>query len=253
MAEAPGLSRRVVDGVLFDVDDTVVDTTSSFRAAVAAVRREFMPGVPVESEVDMLAMWRGDVGGHYRAFTRGELGYDEQRRVRADELHAAFGGPPVDEELYPRWLDVFWTAFEQSWRAFDDVAGALKLLADAGVAVGVVTNAQVALQESKLATAGIDGLPVLVGVDTLGFGKPRPEVFREGCRLLGTDPARTAYVGDEPDIDARAATDAGLIGVWLQRPGSARPGDRERSRAFAEGPRAHLITGLDDLAQTLGC
>ncbi len=249
-------SVRPLDGVLFDVDDTVVDTAGAFAEAVAAVRRAFLPDVPVEREPEMLAIWRSDVGGRYRAYTRGELGYDEQRRLRADELHAAFGGPRVDEASYPVWLEVFWGAFERAWRAFDDVAGVLKRLADAGVAVGVVTNASVELQTSKLATAQIEGLPVLVGVDTLGYGKPRPEVFWEGCRLLGTDPARTAYVGDEPDIDARAAADAGLLGVWLERPGvrfDARGGGLHAGRpGFVPGSRVSRITTLDTLLDTLG-
>ena len=241
-----------VDGVLFDVDDTVIDTAGAFGEAVAAVRRAFIPDLPAEREPEMLAMWRADAGGHYRAYTRGELGFDEQRRRRADELHAAFGGPPVDEAFYPAWLEVFWGTHAGAWRAFDDVAGVLKTLDDAGVRVGVVTNARVALQESKLAAVGIESLPVLVGVDTLGFGKPRPEVFLEGCRLLGTDPARTAYVGDEPDVDALAASEAGLVGVWLDRPGRERPGYHEHSRAFQAGPRTRRITGLDALAEALG-
>ena len=241
---------RRVDGVLFDVDDTVVDTAGGFGEAVAAVRRAFMPDVPAEREPEMLALWRSDPRGHYRAYTRGELGFDEQRRLRADELHAAFGGPPVDEASYPAWVEVFWGAFERAWRAFDDVAPALKLLREAGIPVGVVTNARVALQESKLAAAQVEGLPVLVGVDTLGYGKPRPEVFLEGCRRLGTDPARTAYVGDEPDVDARAAAEAGLIGIWLDRPGTRRDG--VHANTFAEGPRTRRIAGLEALPEALG-
>lgn len=245
-------ARAAVDGVLFDVDDTVIDTAGAFGAAVAAVRRAFMPHVPVEREAEMLAMWRGDVGGHYRAYTRGELGFDEQRRRRAHELHAAFGGPPVDEEFYPAWLEVFWGTFAGAWRAFDDVAGALKTLAEAGVAVGVVTNARVELQESKLAAAQVEGLPVLVGVDTFGYGKPRPEVFLEGCRRLGTAPGRTAYVGDEPDVDARAAADAGLLGFWLDRPGLVRSGIHADKPGFAPHDGVQRITSLDELADALG-
>ncbi|ACZ31378.1 HAD-superfamily hydrolase, subfamily IA, variant 1 [Xylanimonas cellulosilytica DSM 15894] len=242
----------VVDGVLFDVDDTVVDTAGAFGVAIAAVRHAFLPHVPVEREPEMLAIWRGDVHGRYRAYTRGELDFDEQRRLRADELHAAFGGPPVDEVLYPRWLEVFWGAFQESWRAFDDVAAVLTTLVASGIRVGAVTNARAELQESKLAAARIEGLPVLVGVDTLGYGKPRPEVFLEGCRRLGTDPARTAYVGDEPDIDARAAADAGLLGVWLERPGSQRSGLHADVGGFVAGPRVHRVGGLADLPGLLG-
>ncbi|WP_425956522.1 HAD family hydrolase [Xylanimonas sp. McL0601] len=237
----------MIEAVLFDVDDTLVDTRGAFADAVGAVRHAFLPHVPAEREPEMLAVWRDDAHGHYAAYTRGELGFDEQRRLRADELHVAFGGPRVDESSYAAWLEVFWGAFEQGWRAHDDVPAALKLLREAGVPVGAVTNARVTLQESKLAAAGIEGVPVLVGVDTLGFGKPRPEVFLEGCRLLGSDPARTAYVGDEPDVDARAAVAAGLVGVWLDRPETRRGGVDH-----TVGDGVHRVRGLDELAAVLG-
>ncbi|WP_245993368.1 HAD family hydrolase [Xylanimonas allomyrinae] len=236
----------MVEAVLFDVDDTLVDTRAAFADAVGAVRRTFLPQVPAEREPEMLAVWRDDVHGHYRAYTRGELGFDEQRRLRADELHVAFGGPRVDEAAYPGWLAVFWGEFERSWRAHDDVAPALEALRAAGVRVGCVTNARVELQESKLAAARIEGVPVLVGVDTFGFGKPRAEVFHEGCRRLASDPARTAYVGDEPDVDARAAADAGLVGVWLDRPGVRRSGERAPTAGI------HRIAGLGALPGVLG-
>jgi putative hydrolase of the HAD superfamily len=249
-AERP--AAGTVDGVLFDVDDTLVDTRGAFAEAIGAVRREFLPHLPPSREPELLAVWRDDVHGHYRAYTRGELGFDEQRQLRADELHAAFGGPRVDAELYPRWLEVFWGTFAASWRAHDDVASVLRALVAAGVRVGSVTNARVALQEEKLATAGVTGVPVLVGVDTLGFGKPDPQVFLEGCRLLGTDPARTAYVGDEPDIDARAAAAAGLVGIWIDRPGVRREGPSAGSPDDATVPGVHRITGLDELRKVLG-
>ena len=84
-------------------------------------------------------------------------------------------------------------------------------------------------------------------MDTLGFGKPDPRVFLEACRRLGTDPARTAYVGDEPDVDAAAARDAGLVGVWLDRPGARR---RPVDEATLDG--VTVIRSLTELPAALG-
>ncbi len=249
LSPAPALLDGI-DGVLFDVDDTLVDTAGAFGVAVSAVRRAFLPHVPAEREPDMLATWRADVGGHYRAYTRGELDFDTQRRLRADELHAAFGGPPVTEELYPGWLDVFWGAFQGAWRAHDDVAGTLAALAAAGLRLGIVSNARVGLQTDKLAAAGITafGPDVIVGVDTFGYGKPSPDVFAEGCRRLGTDPARTAYVGDEPDIDAHGAAAAGLLGIWLDRPELRTCRPAADDDVLLTHPRVLRIETLADLA-----
>jgi putative hydrolase of the HAD superfamily len=89
---------------------------------------------------------------------------------------------------------------------------------------------------------------VLVGVDTLGVGKPDPRVFAEACRRLGTAPGRTAYVGDELDVDARAATAAGLLGIWLDRPGIGLKG----TARLEPVPGEIVIRSLDALPDVLG-
>jgi putative hydrolase of the HAD superfamily len=211
-----------VDGILFDVDDTLVDTKGAFATALAAVRAEYLPHVPREREPEILAHWRTDPGGYYSRYTRGETDHVTQRRLRAALLHETYGGAPVTEASFVAWDALFWGTFEKSWTAHDDARAAVDAVIAAGIRVGVVTNAATTLQEHKLRMAGLADLPVLVGVDTLGFGKPDPRVFLEGARLLGTDPARTAYVGDEPTVDALAAHQARLTGVWLDRAGHRR-------------------------------
>jgi putative hydrolase of the HAD superfamily len=209
-----------VDGVLFDVDDTLVDTHGAFAQALAAVSRTWLPDLDPARDVEVLDHWRADAGGRYRRYTRGEVSYREQRMARANDLHAAFGGPVLDDAAYDEWNTLFEDRFTGSWAAHDDAAAVVRQLLDAGVVVGALTNAATEYQVRKLTRAGlIDDVPLLVGVDTLGFGKPDPRVFAEACRRLGTAPERTAYVGDELDVDARAATAAGLRGVWLARPG----------------------------------
>lgn len=240
-----GVPARRVDGVLLDIDDTLVDTRGAFAAALRAVAQAHLP-----EDVDHAAVldhWRSDPAGHYRRYTRGETDHRTQRRLRADLLHRTFGGAPVGEEAFDAWDELFWGTFERSWRAFDDAAGFLDRLRAAGVALGVVTNAGVTLQERKLAVVGLD-LPVLVGVDTFGYGKPHPDVFVEGARRLGTVPGRTAYVGDEPRVDATGAHDAGLLGVWLDRPGARRADEHD---ADVDAMRARGIVVVPGLAAAL--
>ncbi|MCB7137905.1 HAD family hydrolase [Cellulosimicrobium marinum] len=241
-----------VEGVLFDVDDTLVDTRAAFAQAIAAASRVWLPHLPEDRYDEVLALWRADPNGHYRAYTRGEVDFDAQRMARANELQATFGGELLDDAGYVEWKDVFWGTFEASWSAFDDARAAVDGLVAAGVKVGSLTNARVELQTRKLAAAGLSDVPLLVGVDTLGFGKPDPRVFAEACRLLGTDPARTAYVGDELDVDARGALAAGLVGVWLDRPGTRRGGPHPEDPAAARASGVHVLHGLADLPTVVG-
>lgn len=214
-----------ITAVLLDIDDTLVDTRGAFRHALAVVAERHLPG-PADADA-LVAAWRADVNGWYRAFTRGEMDYREQRMRRANELHALFGGPTMDDASYEEWNEEFETAFRSAWVAHDDAHALLDELDATGIAYGAVSNAAVSYQEEKLARAGLGRVPMLVGTDTFGVGKPDPRVFLEGARLLEVDPASAAYVGDELDIDARAAVDAGLaLGVWLDRPGARHDGHR---------------------------
>ena len=239
-----------IDGVLFDVDDTLVDTRGAFAHALAAVADAYLPAGAAERVDEMLSTWRADTGGHYRAYTRGEMGFVEQRRHRANQLHEMFGGPVLDEADFAAWDEVFEGGFIAGWRAHADASPLVDLLLAAGLPVGALSNAGVAYQENKLARTGFGGrVPMLVGVDTLGVGKPDPAVFLEGARRLGTDPARTVYLGDELDIDAAAAAAAGLVGIWLDRPGARRVHVPEDEVAAAGVP---VITTLAELPALLG-
>ncbi|GAB4083425.1 HAD-IA family hydrolase [Myceligenerans cantabricum] len=243
--------EHLVDGVLFDVDDTLVDTRKAFARALDAVRERHLPAAGAERLEEMLHHWRSDPGGWYRRYTRGETDHRTQRRHRAALLHETFGGAPVTDASFDEWDELFWGTFEKSWTPFDDAASTLAAAREAGLRVGVVTNAAVELQERKLAAVGLSGLPVLVGVDTLGFGKPDARVFTEGARRLGTDPARTAYVGDEPAVDAAAARDAGLLGVWLARPGVRKRTHETEDQGAMRSSGIAVIAGLAELPAAL--
>lgn len=242
------VSSERIRGVVFDVDDTLCDSAAAFGAGLARALRAFIPDLPESRYAEALEMWRADEHHHYREYTRGECSFDEQRRRRANELHARFGGPHLDQSAYLRWRDLFWGTFESAWRACPDAAPCVDALVAAGVRVGALTNASEDVQSRKLAACGLSCVPLLVTMDTFGFGKPDPRVFREACRRLGLEPAETLYVGDEFDVDAQAACAAGMHGVWLDRPRW-----RIASRARAgEGPGAERVVRIESLAELPG-
>lgn len=227
-----------VRAVLFDVDDTLVDTRGAFRHALERIAESHLPDAPGADE--LTHFWRADRHGHYRAHTRGEIDYRSQRMMRANDLHGEFGGALMDDEAYDAWNEDFERFFQEGWRPHDDAAAALDDLDALGLPFGGLSNAAFTYQEQKLAACGLARVPMVVGVDTLGFGKPDPtgtqstdgrahpfrgkpdpEVFLEGCRRMGTAPSETVYVGDEFDIDGLGALNAGLQSVWLDRPGAA--------------------------------
>jgi putative hydrolase of the HAD superfamily len=228
----------VIRGVLLDVDDTLVDTRSAFAAAIASVVARWLPHLDAEGREGALRHWVTDAEGHFRAYTRGEIDLVEQRRRRVAALHVAFGGPAVDADLFAEWDVAFESAFRAAWRPCADAPRLLDALDAAGMPRGVVTNMRTPYQRDKLAAVGLLArVGVLVGMDDFGIGKPDPRLFRQACAVLGVEPREVAYVGDELDVDARGAREAGLVGVWLDRHATGRlPGDVPVVRSLDELP-----------------
>ena len=208
-----------VAGVLIDIDDTLLDNKSAIRHAVSVIAREYLPS---DTDIDAAsAYFRADRHGYYRAFTRGEIDARTQRWRRARDLHDRFGGAPLDDETtVTSWIAAFDAAYAAGWTIHDDSVAFLAALDALGLPYGVLSNARRAQQVPKLAAVGLSAVPLLVCVDDFGYAKPDPRAFHKACSLLGTEPSRTVYVGDEFDIDAAAAVRAGLVGVWCDRPGA---------------------------------
>jgi putative hydrolase of the HAD superfamily len=224
--------------VLLDVDDTLVDTRGAFRAAITSVVATWLPHLDADSREAAVQHWALDPGGHFRAYTRGELDFATQRRRRAADLHRAFGGPPLDDEGARRWDAGYEDAFRRAWRPCPDAPPFLATVRAAGLPMAAVTNMLTSYQVAKLDALGLAGSMVaVIGLDVVGVGKPDPRPFLHACSLLGVEAGEAAYVGDELDVDARAARDAGLFGVWLDRHGTGlEPGDVPVVRTLAEVP-----------------
>jgi putative hydrolase of the HAD superfamily len=72
--------------------------------------------------------------------------------------------------------------------------------------------------ENGICQVGAGPLPAvaaLVDSGVLGIAKPDPRIFTPAIEALGTDPARTLYVGDTVHADVRGADAAGMPVVQL--------------------------------------
>ncbi|MBR7744524.1 HAD family hydrolase [Phycicoccus sp. BSK3Z-2] len=238
MSAVPGPE---VQAVLLDADDTVYDTRSAMHAAGAAAAAALWPDADPDRLADAGVRFRSDPEGHFTAYTRGEIEFDEMRRARVTEL-AHWLDQPVDRD----WWDAFEEHYEHRFlgglRAFDDVRPTVTALRGQGVAVGVLTNSSAEYTGRKMRACGLGDLfDVVCTRDTLGYGKPDERAYVEACHRLGADPARTLYVGDELSNDPLGASDAGLRAAWLVRDGA--PDERGLRLVRARG--IPVVTGLE--------
>ncbi|MFJ3519392.1 MULTISPECIES: HAD family hydrolase [unclassified Streptomyces] len=228
----------VIRAVLWDIDDTLFDYTGADAAGLArqleAERLVDRYGTPAQA----LALWRQITDRHWARFAAGEGTFQGQRQERVREF---LERPGMTADEADAWFDSYVDHYKAAWTLFPDVVPALDALA-AGYRHGVLTNSSTANQDPKLRHLGLrDRFEVLVCAVELGFSKPAAEAFLAACAAMGLAPAEVAYVGDQPEIDARGARDAGLLPVWLDRDGERGPGP--------DG--IHRIEGLDQLPELL--
>jgi N-acetyl-D-muramate 6-phosphate phosphatase len=181
-----------IEGVLFDLDGTLLDSAPDLYAALRAQCAE--EGVPPPPYAPVRAV--------------------VSRGARA-VLRCAFAerGEPALEALTPRYLQLYQEVMAQQTQSFDGIDDLLARIEAHGLRWGIVTNKAGFLTDELIRRIGwIDRASALVSGDTLPVKKPDPAPVLLACERAGVDPARCLFVGDDRrDVLAGAA--AGLYTV----------------------------------------
>ncbi|MEU8776483.1 HAD family hydrolase [Streptomyces sp. NPDC048606] len=227
-----------IRAVLWDIDDTLFDYTGADTAGLARHLVDEGLAERYGSPDEALALWRRLTERHWERFSAGEVTFPGQRRDRVREFLAL---PDMADPDVDAWFTRYVAHYEAAWTLFPDVLPALDALAGL-YRHGVLSNSSVANQDPKLRRLGVrERFEVLVCAAELGVSKPEAGAFLAACEALGLPPHEVAYVGDQPEIDARGARDAGLTAVWLDRDGRRGPAPTG----------VHRLTGLDGLPELL--
>ena len=194
-----GIQLDAIDCVLFDLDGTLVDSAPDLLAAVNSVLADD------GRELIDIATLRPVVSKGARAM-----------------LTVAFpdDSSPQREARVPAMLAHYANAIARHTRPFDGIESLLAMIEDAGKRWGIVTNKSAALAQAVVAAMGWnDRCGAMVGGDTLPVAKPDPAPLLHACALLGIDPSRCVYVGDDQrDIQAaRAAAMPSVAALWGYR------------------------------------
>jgi len=89
----------------------------------------------------LVRLWFDAEERHVKAWHRGESSFWGQRRARLREILSLIGSDDArDDQTLDRLFGDFLSHYEAAWRRFDDVIGALEVVAAAGLRVAVLTN-----------------------------------------------------------------------------------------------------------------
>ncbi|MEU8520574.1 HAD family hydrolase [Streptomyces sp. NPDC048577] len=206
-----------IRGVLWDIDDTLFDYAGADLAGMRDhLAAEGLPAAGPESVAEALRRWQELTVVHWRRFEAGGVDFREQRRERVRDF---LGARDLGADEADGWFERYVAHYESAWELFPDAVPVLDLLAR-DYRHAVLSNSSIHNQERKLRVLGVrDRFEAVLCAAELGVAKPAAAAFHAACAALDLAPHEVAYVGDQPDIDARGAVEAGLRGVWLDRAG----------------------------------
>lgn len=200
-----------VRGVLFDLDDTLMDHAS---AAAAAVWRlvgsvESWP----DDEAATVAHWRELETEHFARYAAGEITVVEQRRAR---IRAFLGLADAPDDVLDRHFADYLRHYREGWRPLPGGPERVVRLLDGGFRVGILTNGQSQQQRAKLAAIGLTDSRLTVCVsEDLPAAKPSPLAYAAACAALGLPPEQVLMIGDSWVNDIDGARAAGLRAVHV--------------------------------------
>ena len=180
----------IPDGVVFDMDGTLLDTEIAARAAFELAINDL--GFDYRPEV------------YHRCIGTSHAGTEAI-------LSAAYGASYDNTALYQRWSAQFVEYKRDNPIAVKPgVEQVLAELAQRGVPMAVATSNSRAVCEQHLAEARLDRYFLhLVCADEAGQTKPAPEPYLMAVRKLGVS-AQLSWAVEDSSIGVRSAVQAGL-------------------------------------------
>ena len=196
--------RTTVRGLLFDLDNTLLDRFTAFLGVAESFYEEHLSAATRATRDDAVAMmvrWDDD-------------GYSDRAAMLARWLEE-WPEAGLDTESLTAW---YRSAMDRQVEPDVEVNAMLAGLNERRVPWGIVTNGS-PNQHAKCRAAGLDALaPFIIVSEEAGYRKPDPRIFHDALQATGiTAPEDVMFVGDNPIADIDGAKRFGMKAAWLHR------------------------------------
>ena len=205
--------------MLFDLDDTLVDTRSAWRAGFGEAvvpLLERLPALSISGSIDSLhERCRSYIAEEQRRAGDAEWSHEWNRRAFRRLLGENGGSVAQADAAWRLAADVT----PRHLHMFEDVLPTLEYLGG-HYRLGLISNGLAGDQRPKIDRFDLARFfSVVVISEEVGLRKPNPAIFKLALSGLGVSGQFAAYVGDNPAHDVVGAHAAGLAAIWLRRPG----------------------------------
>lgn len=214
----------MIQGVVFDLDDTLYEQQAPFAEAVHTI----FPAFPTEKMNSLFIRFRHYSDLHYMKSITGEWSLEKMRYERIRLALADFDFISTDSNL-----EKFQAAYDQALQSISlpsEIVASLDFLTQQKTPLGIITNGPVDRQKDKLnalqLTRWIDSENTLIS-DGVQIQKPDPEIFHLMEKQLNLSAESLLYIGDSFDNDVIGAKAAGWSVWWFNHQGRKIPNGQQ--------------------------
>lgn len=177
-------------GILFDLDGTLLDTAPDFEFCLNQLLAE-------EGRTTL------ELPQIRQVISQGAIGLMQLGFQITEDAHDFIA-------LKERLLDKYFECLGNHTSFFPGIEKLLTKLESNKIPWGIVTNKPERFTLPLIEKIAFPSSPqCIISGDTLAYSKPHPQPITHGCKLLGIDPNRSMYVGDD-HRDVLAGQAAGL-------------------------------------------
>ena len=194
----------MIAAVLFDLDETLLDRTTSLQAFLS-------------SQYDRFGKSLGSIS--FETWRDRFLELDQRGLAPKSSVYPAvlteFGG---DRSLANALLNDYAEKCCEHARAFPGLLETLVQLRGEGLKLGIITNGEATFQARHINALGLNAfMDAILVSETEGLRKPDAALFVRGAKRLNVSPASCLFVGDNPVADILGAHAAGMLTAWFGR------------------------------------
>ena len=201
--------------VFFDLDDTLIDNKKAQDLAVKYVYNYYNFSECVSLD-DFLETWNYLSEYYFKAYTKKEITFKEQRIKRIEELFSKYN---IKMDLEPEEIfSMYLKLYEDNWCLYDDVLDTLNKLTNQGYKLGIISNGNLKQQLEKLEKTNILKYMIdVISSSEYEFSKPDPRIFEEVCKKNNISYEDMCYIGNDYEKDIIPCLTLGIKAIWLNR------------------------------------
>ena len=222
------MSQTYPKAIIFDLDDTILDTTLSAdrlwsRAAVEFAGRAGVDVLDFDEQMKVSREW------FWSDPERNKAGRMDLYKARAGCIeHALSILNASNTALATEVADWFTERRITSMQPFGGAIETLKALKEAAVRLALISNGKGETQREKVVLFGLEPLfDCIILEGEFGAGKPDRRVFDHALQTLNAEPSETWMVGDNLQWEVAAPQALGMKGIWVDWKGVGLPGESD--------------------------